>query len=222
MKISKGENFTNVKGGEMMKKKHYLIIGLLILFMAAMLKVLPITLDGYQMYKEAVSEKSIEQAVSELKSDKDYVKLDEISPIYLQGVIDSEDQRFYKHGAIDLISIGRAVIKNVKTGSFAEGGSTITQQLAKNMYFSFDKKLERKVAEVLVANELEKQFSKDEILEMYCNVVYFGEGCYGLGEATYYYYGVAPDQLTESQAKALIRTLRSPNHFNPKVYDLKI
>lgn len=205
-----------------MKKRRYILVGLMAMILMVSIKVLPIIFGGYQMYKDAVSKTSIAKAVEQLKSDDDYVKIEEISPIYLQGVVNSEDQRFYEHGAIDLVSIGRATIKNLKAGSYVEGGSTITQQLAKNMYFSFEKKLERKVAEVLVAQELEKQFTKEEILEMYCNVAYFGEGCYGLGEASKYYYGVAPSQLTENQAQALIRTLKSPNNFNPNVYHIKM
>jgi len=209
-----------MKGGVYMSKK-YFWLGVMIMILVISIKVVPIVYDGYQMYHVAVNEKSIDEIVEEIKSDEDYVTIEEISPLYLQGVVDSEDQRFYQHGAIDLISIGRAVAKNIKAGSYVEGGSTITQQLAKNMYFSFEKKLERKVAEVLVAEQLEKQFTKEEILEMYCNVAYYGEGCYGLKEASKYYYGVSPDQLTDSQAKALIFTLRSPNNYNPNVYTLK-
>lgn len=204
------------------KKKKYIAIILGLVIVVVICKVGPIIAHGYQMYEEAIKEKSITQAVAELQSDEDYVTLDEISTAYLDGVIASEDQRFYKHGAIDLISIGRAAYRNLKAGYFAEGGSTITQQLAKNLYFSFDKKFERKVAEVFVASELEKLYSKDEILELYCNVAYFGEGCYGLGEAAHFYYGVSPAELTESQAKALVWILKSPNNYNPNAYEGEI
>ena len=204
------------------KKKKCIAIILGLVMVIVICKVGPIFIRGYQMYEEAIKEKSITEAVEELQSDEDYVTLNEISPAYIEGVIASEDQRFYKHGAVDLVSIGRAAYRNLKAGYLAEGGSTITQQLAKNMYFSFDKKFERKVAEVFVASELEKLYSKDEILELYCNVAYFGEGCYGLGEATQFYYGVSPAELTENQAKALVWTLKSPNNYNPNVYEGKI
>ena len=95
-----------------------------------------------------------------------------------------------------------------------EGGSTITQQLAKNLYFTFDKKLERKVAELFVAFQLEHMLTKDEILELYCNVVYFGEGCYGLQEASEHYYNISSDELSVEQASALAFTIKRPNYNN--------
>lgn len=202
----------------MRKRKGKLIIKIVLLFMLSLAIVTgPIIFRGYDMYKEAISNQSIQEVVDRLKQDQDYVTIDEISPIYLEGVIESEDRRFYEHGAIDIISIMRAICIDIKEGRFAEGGSTITQQLAKNMYFSFEKTLERKVAEVLVAIQLEKHYTKDEILEMYCNVAYFGEGCYGLSEAANHYYQVTPLELSESQSQALILTLKSPNNYNPNM-----
>jgi membrane peptidoglycan carboxypeptidase len=103
-------------------------------------------------------------------------------------------------------------------GRFEQGGSTITQQLAKNMYFSFEKKYERKVAELFVAFQLEKELTKDEILELYCNIAYYGEGCYGLKQAAEHYYGVDPLELSEVQIVALVWTLKSPNNYNPNAY----
>ena len=109
------------------------------------------------------------------------------------------------------------LLKNVVARSTVEGGSSITQQLAKNMYFSFEKRYERKVAELFVAFDLEKSASKDDILEMYCNIAYFGEGCYGLREATLHYYNLEPLEISTEQAASLVKTLKSPNYYNPNM-----
>lgn len=202
-----------------MMKKHFLILSITIFFllslMLALIKVTPIIVGGYEMYKEAITTQSLEDKINEIKEDDSYISLQNISPEFLDLIIQSEDHRFYSHPGIDLIATTRAMYNNLKAHAFVQGGSTITQQLAKNMYFPFEKKYERKIAELLVAFDLEKTLSKDEILELYCNVIYFGEGCYGLNEATEHYYSVAPDELSTSQSVALIKTIKSPNNFNP-------
>lgn len=167
------------------------------------------------MYHEAIDTRPLQEKVAEIQSDDSYAKLDEISPFFITQVIESEDRRFYDHKGINLSSTARAFLKNIETGTTTEGGSSITQQLAKNMYFSFEKRYERKVAELFVAFDLEKAYSKNEILELYCNIAYFGEGCYGIKEATVYYYGIEPDELTLEQAEILVKTLKSPNIYNP-------
>lgn len=177
----------------------------------------PTLIDGYKMYKTAVTQKPIDAAIDEIRSGEDYVKLDNISKDFLQQVVASEDRRFYNHCGIDIISITRAAYCNAKAGSLVEGGSTITQQLAKNMYFSFKKSYIRKVAEMFAAFDLERALTKDEILELYCNVAYFGQGCYGIKEASLYYYDVAPENLSDAQTAALVFTLRSPENNNPNV-----
>lgn len=169
------------------------------------------------MYKDATTHTSLQVRIERLKSDENYVSLEAISPEFLTQVIESEDRRFYTHNGINLISTTRALLKNVMAGSTVEGGSSITQQLAKNMYFSFEKRYERKVAELFVAFDLEKIATKDEILEMYCNIAYFGEGCYGLREATLHYYNLEPLQISSEQAASLVKTLKSPNYYNPNM-----
>ncbi|WP_312496898.1 biosynthetic peptidoglycan transglycosylase [Anaerosporobacter sp.] len=202
-----------------MSKKRKLLYGVLgfclVCMMAVGCLVTPIIIRGYDMYKAAVTEISIDEKVAEIQSDEDYLPLEQISDEYLTSLVKSEDKRFYKHSGIDYLATARAMINNVKARAFKEGGSTITQQLAKNMFFSFDKKLERKVAEVFVVRELEDKLTKDEILELYCNVIYFGENCYGIKEAANHYYGVEPNELTTSQIEALVYTIKSPNNYNP-------
>lgn len=170
---------------------------------------------GYEMYQDVIDEKSLVERIEELENNDNYVELDQISPIYQELVIDSEDKRFYDHGPVDYIGLARAMATNVVTMSFKEGGSTITQQLAKNLCLSFEKSLDRKIAEVFIARELESDYSKAEILEMYLNITYLGEGNYGIKEACNYYYDIEPIELNEQQAKVLVKTLKAPSVYNP-------
>lgn len=203
----------------MKSKKPWRIVRmtLLLAIVATLIVTVPIIKTGYDMYKDATTHTSLQVRMERLKSDENYVSLEVISPEFLTQVIDSEDRRFYTHNGINLISTTRAMIKNVMAGSTVEGGSSITQQLAKNMYFSFEKRYERKVAELFVAFDLEKIATKDEILEMYCNIAYFGEGCYGIREATLHYYDLEPLQISSEQAASLVKTLKSPNYYNPNM-----
>ena len=205
-----------------MKRKiisRILLVVTILAVVGTSIKITPIVTEGYMMYKEAVKKTDLESAIEAVRSDKDYVTIDQISNLFLEEVVESEDRRFYSHGGIDLFATVRAMFRNIEAGSFVEGGSTITQQLAKNLYFSFEKKYERKVAELFVAMDLEKMLSKDEILELYCNIAYFGEGCYGLKEAANHYYGVEALELSNEQVDALVWTLKSPNNYNPNVYE---
>ena len=127
----------------------------------------PTVYKGYKLYKAAIKETTIAEKVAEIKRSVNYVDLDDISDYFKDEIIKSEDKRFRFHFGIDPLAIVRAIKNDLLAGSFVEGGSTITQQLAKNMYFDFDKNFERKVAEVFVAFHLEKDYTKDEILEMY-------------------------------------------------------
>ncbi|OUP77354.1 glycosyl transferase [Erysipelatoclostridium sp. An173] len=173
--------------------------------------------QGYKVYQDVIEEKNIEQRVAELQNKEDYVKLDEIADVYVELVVESEDHRFYQHHGVDYIGLTRAMLTNLATWSYKEGGSTITQQLAKNLCLSFEKSLDRKFAEVFIAWQLERDYSKDEILEMYLNITYLGEGNYGIKAASNYYYNVEPSQLTKEQAEVLVRTLKSPSVYNPSI-----
>lgn len=173
--------------------------------------------QGYKVYQNVIAEKSIEQRVTELQNKEDYVKLDKIANVYVELVVESEDHRFYQHHGVDYIGLTRAMLTNLATWSYKEGGSTITQQLAKNLCLSFEKSLDRKFAEVFIAWQLERNYSKDEILEMYLNITYLGEGNYGIKAASNYYYNIEPSQLTKEQAEVLVRTLKSPSVYNPSI-----
>lgn len=162
---------------------------------------------GYQIYQDKIQEQSLSERVNQLKSKEDYVTLDQISPIYKEAVLESEDRRFYQHGPVDYYGLARAMFINITTFSFKEGGSTITQQLAKNLCLSFKKDLSRKFAEVFIA--------KDEILEMYLNITYLGEGNYGIQAASQYYYHIDAIDLNKQQCDILVKTLKRPSVYNP-------
>ena len=170
---------------------------------------------GYQIYQDKIQEQSLSERVNQLKSKEDYVTLDQISPIYKEAVLESEDRRFYKHGPVDYYGLARAMFINITTFSFKEGGSTITQQLAKNLCLSFKKNLSRKFAEVFIAKDLEDHYSKDEILEMYLNITYLGEGNYGIQAASQHYYHIDAIDLNKQQSEVLVKTLKRPSVYNP-------
>lgn len=170
---------------------------------------------GYQIYQDKIQEQSLSERVNQLKSKEDYVTLDQISPIYKEAVLESEDRRFYQHGPVDYYGLARAMLTNLTNFSFKEGGSTITQQLSKNLCLSFEKNLSRKFAEVFIARDLEKMYNKDEILEMYLNITYLGEGNYGIQAASQYYYHIDAIDLNKQQSDILVKTLKRPSVYNP-------
>ena len=156
---------------------------LIVIFVVLLSFGLIIAGTGYNMYKEAIDKTSLEEKVMQIKEKDNYTTLDEMPDIYKKAVVAVEDHRFYTHGGIDIIAIGRAIWNDIKAMSFVEGGSTITQQLAKNMYFTQEKIIERKIAEVFMAWQIENKYSKQEIFELYVNTIYFGDGYYTVKDA---------------------------------------
>ena len=173
--------------------------------------------NGYNMYKNAIEEIPLQEKVKEIQSKENYVKLQELPQIYLDAVISVEDHRFYKHGGIDIIAIGRALVNDIKAMSFVEGGSTITQQIAKNEYFTQEKKITRKIAEVFMAFEIEKNYNKDEILELYINTIYFGNGYYNIKDAAYGYFKKSINNLTDGEWIMLAGIPNAPSVYAPTV-----
>lgn len=147
-----------------------------------------LTASGYQRYKEAIAEMPLADKIEEVKQREDYMPLDQISPDFVNAVVAVEDRRFYTRQGIDVISLGRALLTNLISGELKEGGSTIPQQLAKNLYFTHKPSLTRKIAEVFFLYDLEAAYSKDEILSFYVNVIYYGDGHYGIAQASRGYF----------------------------------
>lgn len=171
--------------------------------------------SGYDMYKKAIEETSIEDKIAEIKSKENYTKISELPQMYKNAVISVEDHRFYKHNGIDIIAIGRAAFNDIKAMSFVEGGSTITQQIAKNIYFTQEKKIERKIAEVFMAFKIEKNCDKDEILELYLNTSYFGDGYYTPKEACRGYFNKELNEMTDYECILLAGIPNAPSVYAP-------
>jgi penicillin-binding protein 1A len=144
-----------------------------------------------------------------------HVRLDVLPPYLVQAVLATEDRRFYSHFGIDPLGLVRASFRNASAGSVVEGGSTITQQLAKNLFLSPKRTVTRKLEEVVYAVWLEQRFSKDEILELYLNRVYFGGGTYGVEAASRRYFGKSSRFVTLPQAALLAGLLKAPSRYAP-------
>ena len=155
--------------------------------------------NGYILYKDTIKEMSISYKKAEIQQSEYFVSINEIPKTYKNAVIAVEDHRFEKHGAIDIIAIARALTSNFKQKDLVEGGSTITQQVAKNLYFmeadTKNDSLDRKIAEILIGRYLEKNYSKDEIFELYVNNIYFGDGYYNLKDASQGYFNKQPSEM---------------------------
>lgn len=145
------------------------------------------------------------------------VTLSNVSPFVSQAIIANEDSRFYNHFGIDPIGILRAAYVNITQGEIVEGGSTITQQLAKNLFLTQEQTFTRKIKEVILAIVIEQKFSKQEILQAYLNQVYFGEGAYGVEAASQLYFGKRASELTISESALLAGLPRGPNIYSPYV-----
>ena len=166
------------------------------------------TVNFYDVHGNLISEKTDGKSVVEISKVNDYTK---------NAFIAIEDKRFYSHSGIDLKSIFRAVKNNILSGSYKEGASTITQQLIKNTHLTSEKTIKRKFAELKLAKDLEKVYDKEQILEMYLNTIYFGDNCYGIENASNYYFGKKVYELNISESAGLAGMIKAPNIYSPSV-----
>lgn len=144
-----------------------------------------------------------------------WVSIDRIPSFLQKAVVAVEDSRFYEHGGIDVRGIARAVVKDVVKRRLAEGGSTITQQLIKNKFLSGEKSLDRKFKEGMLALEFEKKYSKQQILEMYFNEIYYGNGAWGIAQAARLYFDKNPEELSDAECSMLAGVQKNPGRYNP-------
>lgn len=172
---------------------------------------------GYSTYSKALDEKPLITRIDEITSKENYVPFDELSKDYINAVVAVEDRRYYDHGAIDPIGIARAIWVNISNWELREGGSTITQQVAKNVIFSQEDTVSRKLGEIIAAFDLEKNYSKDEILAIYVNTCYFGDGYYGIYDASMGYYNKEPKDLNLDEASMLAGVPNAPSVYAPTV-----
>ena len=197
-----------------MKFMKKLIIAIIVLIIVACSIVF---LIGQSYYSKALKEKPLLTRVEEITRKENFVKFEDMSSYYRNAVISVEDHRFYDHGPVDFIAIARAIFTNIKNGELQEGGSTITQQVAKNIVFSQEQSWVRKIGEIFAAYDLEKNYTKKEIFELYVNTAYFGDGYYGIYDASYGYYNKSPKDLNLDEASILAGVPNAPSVYAPTV-----
>lgn len=146
---------------------------------------------------------------------RQYVSLKEIPRVVQKAVIATEDQRYYEHAGVDLIGMLRALVTDIRAGAKVQGGSTITQQYVKQAFVGDERSLRRKFTEALMAYRLEQKYSKDKILEMYLNTIYFGHGAYGIQTAAQTYFGKPVQDLNDAEAAMLAGVIKSPGLYSP-------
>lgn len=156
-----------------------------------------------------------EELIYQGSGNNEWVSLDEISNYFIDAIINTEDKSFYKHHGFDYLRMMKAMYTNITTKSLRQGASTISQQYIKNMYLDFDKTWKRKIEEALLTVRLEVQYSKEEILEGYLNTINFGQGNYGIENASRYYFNKSAKDLNLEESVILAGIPKAPNKYNP-------
>ena len=149
------------------------------------------------------------------RENREFTPLGDVPGVMRHAVLAIEDDRFYQHGGVDFRAIARASLRNLRARALVEGGSTITQQLARSLFLTPERSFNRKATEAVLALELERRLTKDEILERYLNQVYFGQGAYGVGMAARVFFGKSPRELTLDESALLAGLIRAPSLDNP-------
>lgn len=197
-----------------------IILGIVLLAIILVMVYLGII---YNEVNTEIKTGKIEKTVNNIRDRNTYVKKENIDKLYLKAVVAAEDRRYYSHGAVDIMGFSRAMYNNIISLKLKEGGSTITQQVSKNIFLDQRTEINRKIKELFYSIELEKKYSKDEILEIYVNTSYFGAGYYGIGPATQGYYGKTPEKLSLNEAAFLAGVPNAPSVYNPyEHYDLAL
>ena len=196
------------------------ICAFLILMLCAALAVgIFYGVKGYRMYQDAVSQATIQDRVEEIRETEHFTKYSEMTEFYINAVISIEDHRFREHMGIDPIAVCRALWADIRAMSFKEGGSTITQQLAKNLLFTQEKSIVRKAAEVFAVLEIESEYTKEEIFELYVNTAAFGSGYEGIYAGAVGYFGKIPSELTDYESAVLAGVPNAPSVYAPGMND---
>ena len=191
---------------------------LLIILAIILIAGIALYVAGNNMYREALNGETLEDVIEEIRAAPNYIKYEELPQNYINAVIAVEDHRFREHGAIDFIAICRAIYVNVTSFSLREGGSTITQQVAKNVfYITEENPVTRKIAEILTAFDLENKYNKNEILELYVNTIYFGDGYYGIEEACQGYLDKSSTEMTLADCTMMAGIPNAPSVYAPTV-----
>lgn len=190
---------------------------LLFLVSLALITIAWFGFAGYERYTRATEDRPFAEVVEAIETEENYVQYKELPKMYIKAVISIEDKRFETHPGIDPIGIARALWTDLTTMSFKEGGSTITQQLMKNLYFDQEKDIARKFAEVFAALAFEKAYDKETIFALYANTSYFGNGYYGIREAANGYFDKTPAELSDAEAIILAGLPQAPSLYDPTI-----
>lgn len=198
----------------MIKLIKKLIIRIIVLIVLAVGGFAVYLIDqGHKKFEEAIDILPVADVASKIMYEDNYYPIEKIDDDFVHALVAIEDHRFFEREGIDFISIGRALFSNIISGRISQGGSTITQQLAKNIYFTHAKSLNRKIAEVFFVEEFEKYYSHDEIFSMYANIIYYGDGYSGIYDASKGYLKKDPSDLTIYEASLLAGMPQSPSKY---------
>ncbi len=193
-------------------RKFFIFLLLMVITIASILFLI-----GYVHYSNKLKEQPLIQRIESITNKEHFISFDELPKNYVNAVIAVEDHRYYDHGPVDFIGITRALYTNIRDKEFDEGGSTITQQVAKNVIFNQDKTLVRKLGEVFGAYDLEKNYTKQEIFALYVNSAYFGDGYYCIYDASMGYFNKEPKDLNLNEASMLAGIPNAPSVYSPTV-----
>ena len=169
---------------------------------------------GYDKYQLALADRPLAEVIEELQDKENYTQYRDVPEIYYKALVAVEDRRFYKHNGFDIIGSARAIYNDIKAWELLEGGSTISQQLAKNLYFPQDNTLRRKIAEIFMAMKIEREYEKEDVLEFYVNGIYYGSGYYSIYDASIGYFDKEPKDMTDYECTLLIGIPNAPSVYS--------
>ena len=169
---------------------------------------------GYDKYQQALADRPLTEVLEELQGKDNYTQYEDVPEIYYKALVAVEDRRFYKHNGFDIVGTTRAIYNDIKANELLEGGSTISQQLAKNLYFPKDNTLQRKIAEIFMAMKIEREYEKEDVLEFYINGIYYGSGYYSIYDASKGYFGKEPKDMTDYECTLLVGIPNAPSVYS--------
>ena len=169
---------------------------------------------GYDKYQQALVDRPLNEVLEELQNKDNYTQYEDVPEIYYKALVAVEDRRFYKHNGFDIIGTTRAIYNDIKANELLEGGSTISQQLAKNLYFPKDNTLQRKIAEIFMAMKIEREYEKEDVLEFYVNGIYYGSGYYSIYDASMGYFEKEPKEMNDYECTLLVGIPNAPSIYS--------
>ena len=193
---------------KIIKRLLWLVLVVLVIVAGVQIK------GGYDKYQLALADRPLAEVIEELQDKENYTQYRDVPEIYYKALVAVEDRRFYKHNGFDIIGSARAIYNDIKAWELLEGGSTISQQLAKNLYFPQDNTLRRKIAEIFMAMKIEREYEKEDVLEFYVNGIYYGSGYYSIYDASIGYFDKEPKDMTDYECTLLVGIPNAPSVYS--------